>query len=116
MTCEAFYFKLEDGTLMGFDHNNKTSAQFSEAKKLGAEFFWEEIALKNVQSLVYLYTAFNIFSISKGNEDINYIAISHGKFISIYNLAINKWEQHIRFDADVIYMFSHEAYVEPPPK
>lgn len=28
MTCEGFYFKLADGQLLGFDHNNKATCSF----------------------------------------------------------------------------------------
>jgi len=62
------------------------------------EINMEKLHLKIVQNHMYLFTGFHLVEHNK----TALVLITHGPFLSIYNLVWKKWVKHIVFDNDVL--------------
>ena len=103
MTTTALYFKAKDGTKYEYEHKGSTSVSFNQAEPLEGEFEWDTLFIKNIQNIAHLYTGFRV-----SQSGFYYVAISHSKFISIFNITDWKWMNHLEFPDEIIYMFTHK--------
>lgn len=82
MSIGAFYFKLEDGTYQYFKHKNLSNISYSMSESItDEEIDFDNIHLKIVNQYVKLYSGFKILS-----KNETFVIVSHGKFVSIYNI------------------------------
>ena len=69
---------------------------------------WENICMKKVQNYVALYSNFEIFSLTIKGRFHCFCAVSHSKYISIFNITSWKWINHLEFEDDILYLLSHK--------
>jgi hypothetical protein len=67
--------------------------------------------MKRVEEIVRVYSSFKIFTYTIDNESTSYCAISHGNFISVFNLNTWKWDYHLEFKDEIFTIFSIEVKV-----
>jgi hypothetical protein len=101
MSISSFYFKTVEGNYYGFEHKNKSSITFNLANPISREDLdFDNIPVKLVQNIVSLYTGVHLVKIGKAM-----VVITHGKFVSLFDLIEWKWINHIEFEDDILKLF-----------
>jgi hypothetical protein len=91
MTINAFYFKIDNETYTYFKHQGETNLEYNLAIPISAEDAdWDNLLMKRVNQYAKIFTSFRIYTC-----DETYLAVSHGKFVSVFNIENWKWERHI---------------------
>jgi hypothetical protein len=82
MSIFAFYFRLTDGSYRWFKHEGRSNISYSMSEPISVqEVEFHKIHLKRLFSICRIFTGYMIVS-----DFETYCMISHGKYISIYNI------------------------------
>ena len=109
MSVFSFYFKLTDGSLWSFNHAGKENPSFDNAEG-NQTLNWDLLPMFKVQNEVLLYTNFEIFSYKVGMKYKTFAAICHTRFVSMFNITDWKWVNHLEFEDEIDYLFTHDSY------
>ena len=78
---------MTDGNTYMFQHRNQSAVSFAQAEPISDyDLEWDNIKIKKIQNYVHLYTGFKIFCLYGGAKQKSFVSISHGKYISIFNI------------------------------
>eukprot|EP00347_Sterkiella_histriomuscorum_P004764 403359199 len=100
LSISGFYFKLTDMSQWYFDHEDKSSITFQQAKRLQEDIDFSQIYLKIVQNTVKIFSGFQLVKISQA-----LCLVTHGKFLSFFDILESKWLNHVEFEDDIINLF-----------
>jgi hypothetical protein len=106
MSIYAFYFKLDDGTYQYFKHKGQSNISYSMSEPISEEDVdWDNLHLKRICKYVKLFTSFKINSTFE-----TFAMISHGKFVSVFNIEQWRWTRHLYFEkGDVIGIYRRSS-------
>ncbi len=111
-SLSTIYFKMVDGSIYGLNHKGKPNISFTQATLLHEEkVYFERIHLKLVHNIVKIYSGIDL--LNKDNATI--ALITHGKFVSKYDLINLKWLSHVEYEDDIIRLFRCEALINYYP-
>lgn len=105
-SMSTFYFKMVDGSLYTLNHKGGDNISFTQAQKVvDEELDYDKIHLKAVHNIVNIYSGIVLMNLN----GVAYAFISHGRFVSKYDLISLKWVNHVEFEDDIIKMFRCET-------
>jgi len=64
---------------------------------------FKKLFMKRLLNNVKIYTGFHIVMI----RSVTMAVITHGPFVSIYDINNKKWLNHVEFEDDIILLFRH---------
>eukprot|EP00347_Sterkiella_histriomuscorum_P018629 403344788 len=107
MSIGGFYFKLANGSFSFFKHMGRSNIQYSMCQfTTDEEIDFDQINNKTVAQYCRLYSGFKIIP----TYDDTFVVVAHNQFISIYNIELQQWTNHLYFpDQQIIGLFSRNS-------
>ncbi|CDW72998.1 UNKNOWN [Stylonychia lemnae] len=110
ISLTSLYFKMQDGTYKYFDHNSNEDISFDQAVEISNDQLkFDQIHVRIVQNIVKIYSGMNMVH-NKDTGKTLYL-ISHGKFLSVFDIDYMTWINHLQFEEEIFAIFKNKVSI-----
>ncbi|CDW84988.1 UNKNOWN [Stylonychia lemnae] len=102
MSLNEFYFQSDHNSYLKLAHKNKSDITLQEAISNSDEnFTMDQIHTKITQNVNKIFSGFQYLTHNSRNVCI----LTHGKFLSVFDILDDKWVSHIQFNDEIRAIF-----------